>query len=289
MKHIYEEAVRAIRDGKPAAMVTVIGVSGSAPRESGSRMVVFLDGSIVGTIGGGTLEYRLIESAQEAIRTGRPIRKSVNLAHDLGMCCGGNVEAYIEPLEAQLDLIIFGGGHVGQATARIASDAGFKVTVVDPREDFSDSSLFSEGVVAQHMDPLRLLDQLPWRNTAFYLVVTHSHQLDQDLVEAILPRNFGWLGMIGSRTKVAKFFLRFRAAGMNPELFSKLCAPVGLDIGAETPAEIAISIVAELVRVRRSSNATCIPLSELPMDARGGTGIASPPFASGAALTRPPQ
>lgn len=270
-------------------MVTVIGVSGSAPRTSGSRMLVFEDGSIVGTIGGGTLEFRLIHLAQESIRNGTPTRQSVNLSHDLGMCCGGNVEAYIEPLEVQLDLIIFGAGHVGQTTARFASDAGFRVTVIDPRDDFADDSLFPRGVDVQLADPLRRLDHLPWGTTAFYLVVTHSHQIDQDLIEAILPREFGWLGMIGSRTKVAKFFIRFRAAGMDPALFSKLSAPVGLDIGAETPAEIGISIVAELVRLRRGSATPCVPLSELPLDARGGTGVASPPYASGAEPTRPQQ
>jgi len=118
---------------------------------------------------------------------------------------------------------------------------------------------------------------LPWGPGAYHLIVTHSHQLDQDLLEAVLPRPMAWLGMIGSRAKVAKFFVRLQAGGIDPTLFKKLCAPVGLDIGAETPEEIAVSILAELVRVRRRCSRPPSPLSETPITARGGDGRAVAP------------
>jgi xanthine dehydrogenase accessory factor len=121
------------------------------------------------------------------------------------------------------------------------------------------------------------LDTLPWGDDAFHLVVTHSHSVDQDLVATILPKRFAWLGMIGSRSKVAKFFLRFKAAGIDEDLFSRLSSPVGLDINAETPHEIAISILAELIRIKRNATQQPLPLSDQPIEARGGDGQAHPP------------
>ena len=270
-------AARAAESGTPAAIVTIIGIAGSAPRRSGSRMLVYGDGQIVGTVGGGMLEYRLIDQAVGCIKTGKPIRFEAHLTRDMGMCCGGAVEAYIEPLEAAMDLVIYGAGHVGRATARLASAAGFRVIVMDDRDEFADPSLFDSDIDVRAIDPLRHLDGLPWGDTAYHLIVTHSHQLDQSLVEALLPRPLGWLGMIGSRSKVAKFFVRLRASGMDEGLFSKLSAPVGLDIGAETPEEIAVSILGELIRVRRQSTGPPAPLSSQPIDARGGDGISYPP------------
>ena len=126
------------------------------------------------------------------------------------------------------------------------------------------------------VNPLQAFDEIPWGNESFHLIVTHDYALDQALVEAILPRPSAWIGMIGSTTKVIKFFVRLRAAGVDEALFSKLSAPVGLDIGAETPGEIAVSIVAELVRVRRHATQTPLPLSSVPMKARGGDGVSIP-------------
>ena len=278
--NVLKAALSARKEGRPAALVTIIGIAGSAPRTSGSKMLVYEDGQIVGTVGGGTFEHKVIEAALQTIRSGTPVRYSANLSRDLGMCCGGEMEAYIEPLETVVDLVIYGAGHVGAATARLADTAGFRVTLVDERPEFTEPEDHSPGVRVICGDPLRQLDSLPWGMSAFHLVVTHSHQVDQDLVEAILPREVGWIGMIGSRTKVTKFFLRFRAAGMDEALFSKLSAPVGLDIGAETPAEIAVSIVADLVRVKRRAARSPAPLSDTKIDARGGDGTAHPPALS---------
>ena len=196
------------------------------------------------------------------------------------------MEAYIEPLELREHLVIHGAGHVGTATARLAAVAGFEVTVVDERDEWADASRFPAEVTVQARDPRRILSELPYGPRAMHLIVTHDHGLDQDLVQALLPRPLAWLGMIGSRAKVAKFFVRLRAAGMDPLLFRRLSAPVGLDIGAETPEEIAISILAELVRVRRGSHRPTLPLSSEPLAARGGDGRAVPPALEGAIPAR---
>ncbi len=248
---VFLAAAEAMRAGRPAALVTVTAIQGSAPRRPGARMVVHADGSVVGTVGGGAWEHRLVREALEAIGEGRPRRVASHLGLDLGMCCGGAMEAFIEPLLPRETLVIHGAGHVGRAVARMAPDLDFAVIVVDDRPD--QLALLGEipGVERREADPRRVLDALPRGPHAYHLVVTHDHQLDQDIVERLLPADLAWLGLIASRSKVAKFLLRYRAAGMDPALFRRLSAPVGLDIGAETPAEIALSILAEVVRVRR--------------------------------------
>lgn len=259
---VLSAAVAAKREGRPAALVTIIGIAGSAPRHTGSKMLVYGDGQIVGTVGGGAFEHRVIGAALDVIRAGHPARFKANLSRDLGMCCGGEMEAYIEPLEGLVNLIIFGAGHVGAATADLAVGAGMSVTLIDERPELLEMDSHDPKITLVCSDPMRAIERLPWGPMTYILVVTHSHQLDQDLVATILPRDFGWLGMIGSKAKVKKFHLRFKAAGIDESLFAKLSAPVGLDIGAETPAEIAVSILAELIRLRRGSTAAPFPLSD---------------------------
>jgi xanthine dehydrogenase accessory factor len=274
---VLQAAADAAQRGESCVLCTVIGIAGSTPRSGGARMLVYPDSRIVGTVGGGAFEHRVIAEAQAALADGHPRRFSIHLTRDLGMCCGGAMEAFIEPIQAVDQLVIYGAGHVGAATAALAVPLGFSVTVVDDREDQIDPSRFHETVARIEADPRTVLDDLPWGERAYHLIVTHSHQLDQDLVAELLPRPFAYLGMIGSRAKVAKFFLRLRAGGVDPDLFRKLCAPVGLDIGAETPEEIAVSIMAELVRVRRRCGRPPEPMSADPIEARGGDGRAVAP------------
>ncbi|MCP4810488.1 MAG: xanthine dehydrogenase accessory protein XdhC [Proteobacteria bacterium] len=263
-----------MRTGRPAALVTVVGFDGSAPRHAGARMVVYADEELVGTVGGGEWERRCILAALDVIADGVPKRLAAHLTRDLGMCCGGAMDAYIEPLAAQQRLHVFGAGHVGKALVEVVSALGFRVHVYDERDDWLDAERFP-GVTRHLGDPRRALPSLGPVDHA--VVLTHSHSLDQDLVEALLPQPFAYLGMIGSRAKVAKFLVRFRAAGLDEALFQRLSAPIGLDIGAETPEEIAVSIAAELVRVRRQQGGPTVALSEHPLAARGGDGTARPP------------
>lgn len=249
MTEVWRALLAASDAGEPVALATVVGVQGSAPRHGGARMVVWPDGRIVGTIGGGTLEHRVIAEAQAAIGAGRPRRYSVNLTRDLGMCCGGAMDVYIEPQRPTDHLVIFGAGHVAFATARQAELLGFKLTIVDDRDDWNTVERFptAERVIRDPRGFCRTLDGAPHR---WVLVTTHEHALDQDLVELLLPRDFAWLGLIGSKTKVTRFSLRLRAAGMDPARLERLHSPVGLAIGAESPAEIAVSIAAQWVAVR---------------------------------------
>jgi xanthine dehydrogenase accessory factor len=275
--NVLRAAVRAMEAGERCALVSIIEVQGSTPRHGCPRMLVFEDGRIVGTVGGGRFEYEVIQIAIEAIGMGSSRRFSAHLTRDLGMCCGGTMEAFIEPLASAEDLVIYGSGHVGRAIARMACILGFRVQIIDDRAGQLEFLEEQPGLTKTEADPLRILDTLPFHPGAYHLIVTHSHQLDQDLLERLVARDLAWLGMIGSRTKLSKFFLRLQASGVDPAHFKRVSSPVGLDIGAETPEEIACSIAAELVRVRRASTSPPLPLSERPLTARGGDGKALAP------------
>ncbi len=235
---------------EPVALATVIGVDGSAPRQAGARMLVYADGRIEGTVGGGNFEYRVIAAAKAVLADRKPRRFAVHLTRDLGMCCGGAMEVYIEPILPTPLLVVYGAGHVAQPTAALAVSIGFSVTVVDEREEFAAPERFP-GCDIVCGDGRRHARAQECDERTHILIVTHDHALDQDLLEILLAKPWGWCGLIGSRAKIAKFYLRLRAAGADDALFPRVSAPVGLDVGAETPEEIAISIAAELVACRR--------------------------------------
>jgi len=263
--NVWEATAQAWRLGETAALVTVIAQGGSSPRHAGARMLVRKDGSIVGTIGGGTLEFQVLQQALEAMCDRRPRRWNVHLTRDLGMCCGGEVEVYIEPIESRETFVIFGAGHVAQALVPLLHSLDFAVTVIDERPEWLTEARFPQASLELE-DPVVAARRLPGGNQHWWLIVTHDHAIDEALCATLLPKESAWLGMIGSQAKVTRFFLRLRAQGVDETLFARLKAPVGLDLGAETPAEIAIAIAAELVRVRRGGNS--LPLSEAPLSAR---------------------
>ncbi len=284
---VWRAIVEALETGRPAALCTVIAVDGSAPRSASTRMLVHEDGSIVGTIGGGELEHRVRAAALEALSEGRSRRFEAHLTRDLGMCCGGSVEVFIEPLHADPHLHVFGAGHVAAPTCELARRVGFQVTVYDEREEWLTPERFP-GCELRLGDPLRALPETG--PSDYILILTHSHQVDQQLLHALIDRRWAYLGMIGSRAKVAKFFVRLRAAGVDESRFGLVSAPVGLDIGAETPEELAVAIVAELVRVRRGRAAQPRAMSEIPLPARGGDGLAVPPrLREVGTVERPPR
>lgn len=249
---VLRAAADALQHGRAAVLVTVIGVKGSAPRRGGARMLVYADGSSLGTVGGGHWEHLLVQEALEALALGRSRRVAKHLTQELGMCCGGAMEAMLEVLDTHPELHVWGAGHVAQQLVPLALGLDFQLHVYDDRDALLDLPAF-DGCTRIPGDPRDTLPSLGPGD--FGLILTHDHQLDQDLVRLLLPAPFAYLGMIGSRAKVTRFFQRLQAAGMSPELFTKLSAPVGLSLGAVTPQEIAVSIAAELIQVRRGQRA----------------------------------
>ncbi|NUR53960.1 MAG: XdhC family protein [Acidobacteria bacterium] len=258
-------AAAALARGEPAALVTIVRASGSTPQRTGAKMLVYADGRTLGTIGGGCYENDALGRAREAIRSGTPalVRYDLNddFVEESGLICGGQMEVYIDPIAPAPRLYIIGAGHVGCHLARAAADAGFRIHVVDDREKFANTERFpaAEAVVVD--DIAAWLHQAELPPSAYVVVVTRGHTHDFDALRALAARELRYLGLIGSRAKVARVFDALAAEGMPVECLDRVHAPIGLDIGAVTPAEIAISILAELIAVRHGRDVSAIAMS----------------------------
>jgi xanthine dehydrogenase accessory factor len=215
---------------------------------------VYADGRTVGTIGGGCYENDAFWKAREAIASGRPqlvrYELSDDFAQESGLICGGQMEVYIDPLAPAPRLYVVGAGHVGWHLARAAREVGFRLHVIDDREKFANRERFPDAdeVVVDALDEWLHAADLP--PSAYVVVVTRGHQHDLDAMRALAARDLRYLGLIGSRAKITRIFDALVAEGMPPECLRRVHAPIGLDIGAVTPAEIAVSILAELIAVR---------------------------------------
>lgn len=257
MNHeIFAAIGEALTRGDEVALITIVSSNGSTPQRVGAKMLVFADGRTVGTIGGGCYENDALLKAREALRTRKAIRAKYDLnddfAEDTGLVCGGQMEVFIEPLEAPPALYVFGAGHVGFFVARLASDAGFEVHVVDDRAAFANRERFPNAAEVVVDDIPTWLASTTLPSSAYAVIVTRGHRHDLDALQALASRPLRYLGLIGSRAKVARIYEQLLAQGQTTlEDLSHVHAPIGLDIGAVTPQEIAVSIVAELVAVRR--------------------------------------
>jgi len=257
MDDIYQEIVRVKAEGEEAALVTVVGASGSTPREEGAKMLVRLDSSILGTIGGGSLEAQIIMEAVKVIKQGKPkhIRRSLTAseAEEEGMVCGGDLEVFIEPILASPTLYIFGGGHISLALTRMGKLCGFNITVVDDRAEFASAERFPEAEVIFAGDFTKSFPRVKIDKSSYIVIVTHGHQHDEVVLEWAVGTPAKYIGMIGSKTKNETIFSHLRARGISQEQLDRVHAPIGLEIEAQTPEEIAVSILAEIIKLRRSS------------------------------------
>jgi xanthine dehydrogenase accessory factor len=254
MIEIYRKLLDALARDEPAALCTVTQSAGSAPQKAGSKMLVYPGGRIDGTIGGGAIEQATIEQALQVLEQGDTRLFKAHLTRDLAMCCGGRMEILIEPIGNGPCLLLFGGGHVGKALCEVAVQAGFRVHVIDEREEHCNASIHPSASAFTCAVPTDVLDDLSWGLDTYVVIVTHSHRLDEELLAKCADRPYRYLGMIGSRAKVLRFLGRYRKRGIEMEGFEQVRAPIGLDIGALEPGEIAVSIVAEMVAVRRGGN-----------------------------------
>jgi xanthine dehydrogenase accessory factor len=255
MREVLEAALEAEARGEPAALVTVVATEGSTPQKAGARMLVHGDGRIVGTIGGGCLEAEMTWRAREAIGARRPRLVSYDLTPDQagedGLVCGGRMQVFIEPIEPVPVLCLFGAGHVAQPLARMAKACGFRVELVDDRVKFANEERFPEAdlVVVDAFEAGA--EKLTLGPSSYAVVVTRGHQGDADALRAVLGRGLRFVGLLGSRPKVVHIFAALAERGVPAEELARVHAPLGLEIGAQTPEEIAVSILAEMIAVRR--------------------------------------
>jgi xanthine dehydrogenase accessory factor len=257
MNHeVFAALGEALSRGEEAALVTIVSSNGSTPQRVGAKMLVFGDGRIVGTVGGGCYEHDAIGKAKQVLQT----RKATTVKYDLnddfaeetGLVCGGQMEVFIEPIEASPSVYIFGAGHVGYYLGKAAHEAGFGVHVIDDRAAFANTERFpfAASVVVDDIPNWLAQTQIP--STAYAVIVTRGHRNDLDALRALAPRDLRYIGLIGSRAKVARLYEQLLSeTNVDPALLERIHAPIGLDLGAVTPQEIAVSITAELIAVRR--------------------------------------
>jgi xanthine dehydrogenase accessory factor len=256
---IYQEIVTLRTAGRRGALATITSVRGSIPSFQTSKMLVRDDGSIVGTIGGGCVEAEVWQAAREVMEEEKPRTLTFNLnqnpKYDTGLVCGGTLEVFIEPVLPVPVLYLFGAGHVAVSTYKVASAAGFDVVVVDDRETYANRERFPDAreVVAEDFE--QACAQISPSESSYIVIVTRGHRDDMRVLRWAVTTPARYIGMIGSKRKTIAIFKELINEGMEPALFERVSAPVGLEIGAVTPEEIAVAIVAELIAVRRGSDA----------------------------------
>jgi xanthine dehydrogenase accessory factor len=243
--------IENIRKGTiKAALSIIVQTKGSTPRKVGSKMIVREDGSLVGTIGGGNLEKKVIENALQQIDENEPKLFKHNLLHQHNMCCGGSVEIYIEPIKTMKKLYIFGAGHTGNALAKFATNVDFDIYVIDDRREYL-NNLDTEGINKLNLDYKKVLPSLPFDENTYIVIMTYEHSHDRDILSYCIKQPYSYLGMIGSKRKVEltrKMFSEGKIASKKE--LENVDMPMGLNINAEGPEEIAISILAKLIAVK---------------------------------------
>jgi len=260
LDEIYEVIHNALQKGEQVCVATIISASGSTPRESGTKMIIWRDGRTYGTVGGGELEAKVTEAAQEVFHSAQPARMEFSLRDpnegDVGIC-GGDVEVFLELAASRPRLVILGGGHVGRALSHMAEFVGFRVVILDNRD--LPLELFPKAVEVVK----RGYDNLPadyFDDSTCVVIVTAKHLADEVVLRQLANRPLAYLGMIGSKRKVAAIFQHLRDEGVGEEFLSRVHAPIGLSIGAQTPEEIAVSIIAEMIQVRSGAWEEARPL-----------------------------
>ncbi|MDT8306125.1 MAG: XdhC family protein, partial [Anaerolineae bacterium] len=254
---LMQELVAAQQKGTPVVLATVIRARGSVPRHAGAKMLVYEDGHFSGTIGGGEMEARVLAAAQEALASGETRLVPYSLVDpqrgDPGVC-GGEVEIYVEPYLPPATVYVIGAGHVGRAVAHLAHWLGYRVIVSDDREELAtpqhipDADIYLAGSIPA------ALEQQPLTRSTFVVLVTRNVLIDREILPTILASPAPYVGVIGSRRRWQHTKELLHEDGVNETLFEQVHAPIGLELGAETPEEIAVSIMAEIIMQRRGGH-----------------------------------
>jgi xanthine dehydrogenase accessory factor len=256
---IYEQIVELRRQGRRGAVATIVNVRGSIPSFKTAKMLVRDDGSIVGTIGGGCVEADVWQAAREVMESEKPRTLTFDLnqdpKYDTGLVCGGSLEVFIEPVLPPALLYVFGAGHVALNLCQVASNAGFDLIVTDDRASYATRERFPTAQEIHVLDFDEAIQKLEPNEASYIVIVTRGHRDDMRLLRWAVQTRARYIGMIGSKRKVIGIFKTLQEEGLAAHLFERVHAPIGLDIGAVTPEEIAVAITAELIAVRRHATA----------------------------------
>jgi xanthine dehydrogenase accessory factor len=254
---VYGEVVRLRREGRKSALATVIASHGSAPGYEGAKLLVRDDGSIAGTIGGGCVEAQVIAAAREVIETGKPRHMRFDLSGgqlaENGLICGGQMEVFLEPVLPPPLAFIFGAGHISRSLSAVASLAGFATVIVDDRDAFANRQRFPEAVEIHAAEYEEVFPKLGINESSYLIIATRGHKDDMRVLRLAAAAPARYLAMVGSRRKVLETVKQLEKEGVPAAALERIYAPMGLDIGAVTPEEIAVSVVAEMIAVRRNA------------------------------------
>jgi len=253
---VYDELVRLRKLGQKSAIATIVQVQGSIPSHESAKLLVREDGSMIGTIGGGCVEAEVWNAAREVIETEKPRHLSFQLgedaAYDNGLICGGQLDVFVEPVLPQPRVFIFGAGHISKSLSKVLTMAGFETTVVDDRETFANRERFPEAAEVLSGNYEELFDALPVTEASYIVIVTRGHRDDMRILRWASSTDAKYIAMIGSKRKVISVAKELEKEGIPPARLARIFAPMGLEIGAISPEEIAISVAAEMIAVRRS-------------------------------------
>lgn len=263
---VYDELFRLRRLGQKCALATIVQVNGSIPSYESAKLLVREDGSMVGTIGGGCVEAEVWNAAREVMETERPKHLNFSLgqdaADDSGLICGGQLSVFVEPVVPLPRVFIFGAGHISKSLSKVAAMAGFDTVIVDNRAQFASRERFPEAseVYAEEYDEIS--PKLPIRDTSYVVIVTRGHRDDMRVLRHAVNTPARYIAMIGSKRKVLGVVKELENDGIPHAAFERIFAPMGFDIGAITPEEIAIAVVAEMIAVRRNADSEWRALSK---------------------------
>ena len=272
MKDVLEAALRAEESGAPAALVTVIATEGSTPQKAGAKMLVYPDGRIVGTIGGGCVEAEMTWRARQSIEARKPQVASYDLTPDQagedGLVCGGRMQVFIEPIEGTPTLCLFGAGHVAQPLARMAKASGFRVQVADDRIKFANRERFPDVDLLVVDDFAAAARQMTLGPNTYAVVVTRGHKGDGEALRAVVGKGLRFVGLLGSRPKLVHLVSALEESGVPVEDLAEIHCPLGIEIGAVSPEEIAVSVLAQMIAVRRAVPPSAIAPMKMELPGR---------------------
>ncbi|SRR5579883_2998864 len=263
---VFEEIVRLRALGQKCALATIVEVRGSIPSFETAKLLVREDGSMAGTIGGGCVEAEVWAAAREVIDTGKPRTMSFNLgqnaAYDNGLICGGQLDVFVECITPQPAALIFGGGHISKSLAKVLDIAGFAVSVIDNREAFANKERFPEARHVYAEEYEEVFGKLNITSSTYIVIVTRGHRDDMRVLRWAITTPARYVSMIGSKRKTIAVIRELEKEGLPADAFERLHAPMGLEIGAISPEEIAISVAAEMIAVRRDPEGSWRSLSK---------------------------
>ena len=263
---VFDELVRLRNLGQKCALATIVGVRGSIPSFQTAKLLVREDGSMAGTIGGGCVEAEVWNAAREVIQTEKPRNMSFSLgqdaAYDNGLICGGQLEVFVECITPQPAALIFGGGHISKSLAKVLDLAGFRVSVIDNREAYANRERFPEAADVYAEEYEDVYPKLSVNESTYIVIVTRGHRDDMRVLRWAVDTRARYIAMIGSKRKTIGVIKELEKEGIPRAAFDRVYAPMGLEIGAISPEEIAISVGAEMIAMRRDPEGNWRSLSK---------------------------